>query len=123
MQSIQSKEDFMMTDDFLAQPEPQRPSDQELYDYWISTSPEFGCADPVGFARAVLARWARTTIEPASLVERVSDALMESVKDQGSMARAAILAIAAEVEYRGDKGLDLDPGETADWLRQEAGND
>lgn len=113
----------MMTDDFLAQPEPQRPSDQELYDYWISTSPEFGCADPVGFARAVLARWARTTIEPASLVERVSDALMESVKDQGSMARAAILAIAAEVERRGDKGLDLDPGETADWLRQEAGND
>ena len=30
-----------------------------------------------------------------SLVERVSDALMESVKDQRSMARAAILEIAA----------------------------
>jgi len=41
----------------LAQPEPQGPTDEELYDYWISTSPEFGCADPVGFARAVLARW------------------------------------------------------------------
>ncbi len=41
----------------LARPEPQGPTDEELYDYWISTSPEFGCADPVGYARAVLARW------------------------------------------------------------------
>jgi hypothetical protein len=48
----------------LAQPEPQGPTDEELYDYWISTSPEFGCADPVGFARAVLARWSRPAIEP-----------------------------------------------------------
>ena len=43
-----------------------KPTDQELYDYWISTSPEFGCADPVGFARAVLIRWgtpANTTRE------------------------------------------------------------
>jgi hypothetical protein len=48
----------------LAQPEPQGPSNQELYDYWISTSPEFGCADPVGFARAVLTRWGRPAIEP-----------------------------------------------------------
>ena len=43
----------------LAQPEPQGLTDEDLYDYWISTSPEFGCADPVGFARAVLARWGR----------------------------------------------------------------
>jgi hypothetical protein len=28
--------------------------------------------------------------------------------------------IADEVERRGEKGLDLDPGETADWLRVEA---
>jgi hypothetical protein len=28
--------------------------------------------------------------------------------------------IADEVERRGDKKLDLDPGETADWLRAEA---
>jgi hypothetical protein len=35
-------------------------------------------------------------------------------------ARAAIRVIADEVERRGDKGLDLDPGETADWLRREA---
>ncbi len=48
----------------LAQPEPQGPTDEELYDYWISTSPELGCADPVGFARAVLARWGRPAVEP-----------------------------------------------------------
>ena len=29
-------------------------------------------------------------------------------------------ALADVVEWRGDKGLDLDPGETADWLRAEA---
>jgi hypothetical protein len=28
--------------------------------------------------------------------------------------------IADEVERRGDRGLDIDPGETADWLRWEA---
>jgi hypothetical protein len=28
--------------------------------------------------------------------------------------------IADEVERRGDKNLDIDPGETADWLRVEA---
>ena len=28
--------------------------------------------------------------------------------------------IADEIERRGEKGLDLDPGETADWLRAEA---
>jgi hypothetical protein len=41
----------------LATPPPKPPADEELYDYWISTSPQFGCADPVGFARAVLERW------------------------------------------------------------------
>jgi hypothetical protein len=55
----------------LAQPEPQGPTDQELYDYWISTSPEFGCADPVGFARAALARWGRPAIEPVPVNERL----------------------------------------------------
>jgi hypothetical protein len=48
----------------LTQPAPQEPTDEELYDYWISTSPEFGCADPVGFARAILARWGRPASEP-----------------------------------------------------------
>jgi hypothetical protein len=33
---------------------------------------------------------------------------------------AMLLAIADEVERRGDLGLDLDPGETSDWLREEA---
>jgi len=41
----------------LAATPPEPPTDEELYDYWISTSPQFGCADPVGFARAVLERW------------------------------------------------------------------
>jgi len=40
-------------------PGPDPPKDEDLYDYWISTSPQFGCADPVGFARAVLERWGR----------------------------------------------------------------
>ena len=41
----------------LATPPPEPPTDDELYEYWISTSPQFGCADPVGFARAALERW------------------------------------------------------------------
>ena len=41
----------------LATPPPEPPTDEELYEYWISTSPQFGCADPVGFAHAVLERW------------------------------------------------------------------
>ena len=49
--------EFLKQNTQLPQPEPQGLTDEELYDYWISTSPEFGCADPVGFARAVLARW------------------------------------------------------------------
>lgn len=28
--------------------------------------------------------------------------------------------LADEIENRGQRGCDLDPGETADWLRQEA---
>lgn len=33
---------------------------------------------------------------------------------------AVIRALADIIEQRGAKGLDLDPGETADWLRAEA---
>jgi hypothetical protein len=33
--------------------------------------------------------------------------------------RAMILMIADKIEHRGEKSLDLDPGETADWLRCE----
>ena len=43
----------------LATAPPEPPTDEELYEYWISTSPQFGCADPVGFARAVLERWGK----------------------------------------------------------------
>ena len=32
---------------------------------------------------------------------------------------AALLSLADEIENRGAKGDDLDPGETADWLRAE----
>jgi hypothetical protein len=32
---------------------------------------------------------------------------------------AALLALADEIESRGAKGDDIDPGETADWLRAE----
>lgn len=34
--------------------------------------------------------------------------------------KSILQIIADEVEERGDKHLDLDPGETSDWLRQEA---
>lgn len=33
---------------------------------------------------------------------------------------AVLERIADEIEERGEKGLDLTPGETADWLREEA---
>lgn len=53
----------------------------------------------------------------SSLVERVQRTLGHSFPYD---AREAIRVIADEVEHRGEKGLDLDPGETADWLRREA---
>jgi hypothetical protein len=57
-----------------------------------------------------------------SLVARVQAAIHDVEFPHGNdEARAAIRIIADEVEHRGDKGLDLDPGETADWLRQEIG--
>ena len=40
-----------------------QPSDEELYDYWLSTSPELGC-DAVRFALAVLARWGNPAPAP-----------------------------------------------------------
>ncbi len=65
----------------------------------------------------------------SSLVERVNEAIMRDIEQaigetipklDGTEARAAIRVIADEIEHRGDKGLDLDPGETADWLRRAA---
>lgn len=53
------------------------PSDQELYDYWIATSPELGCADPVGFARAVLARWGRPATPPAPVEGEVGKLVVD----------------------------------------------
>jgi len=60
----------------LAQPEPQGPSGDEIYklaldgDFLIDIGDGFSCAvqDEVGFARAVLARFGRPTIEPVAEV-------------------------------------------------------
>lgn len=37
-----------------------------------------------------------------------------------SQARVLLQELADRIEHRGDKQLDLDPGETAEWLRNEA---
>lgn len=37
-----------------------------------------------------------------------------------SQAQVLLQELADRIERRGDKQLDLDPGETADWLRAEA---
>lgn len=44
----------------------------------------------------------------------------EEAINWASEARAAIGIIADEIERRGEKGLDLDPIETAEWLRSKA---
>ncbi len=48
----------------LAQPEPQGPTDGELYDLWDQEGPEADFQECRRFARAVLARWGRPAIEP-----------------------------------------------------------
>jgi hypothetical protein len=48
----------------LAQPEPQRPTDEELYDLWDQEGSEADFQECRRFARAVLARWGRPAIEP-----------------------------------------------------------
>jgi hypothetical protein len=67
----------------LAQPEPQGPTDAELNNLankaWISVDvlKEYdlieNAFDCCGFARAVLARWGRPTIEPVPGVEGADD--------------------------------------------------
>ena len=61
--------------DFLAQPDPQVPTDEDLNTmlyYEFTTSTGHGeRSDPIGFARAVLARWGRLSINPVSLSERL----------------------------------------------------
>ena len=37
-----------------------------------------------------------------------------------SQAKVLLQELADRIEHRGDKQLDLDPGETAEWLRNEA---
>jgi hypothetical protein len=48
----------------LAQPEPQGPTDEELYDLWDQEGPEADFQECRRFARAALARWGRPNIEP-----------------------------------------------------------
>jgi hypothetical protein len=48
----------------LAQPEPQGPTDEELYDLWDQEGPEADFQECRRFARAVLAKWGRPAIEP-----------------------------------------------------------
>jgi hypothetical protein len=60
---------------YLAQPEPEGPTDEELQTllyYEFTTSTGHGeRSDPIGFARAVLARWGRPSIEPVPVSERL----------------------------------------------------
>jgi hypothetical protein len=48
----------------LAQPEPQGPTDEELYDLWDQEGPEADFQECRRFALAALARWGRHAIEP-----------------------------------------------------------
>jgi hypothetical protein len=51
----------------LAQPEPQAPTDEELWDLYQDLGSYFS---PTEFARTVLARWGRPAIEPVPVSER-----------------------------------------------------
>jgi len=52
----------------LAQPEPQGPTDEELWDLYQDLGSYFS---PTEFARTVLARWGRPAIEPVPVSERL----------------------------------------------------
>jgi len=53
-------------------PEPEGPTDEELYQFWES-HPELGltCDEPVKLLRAGLTRFARPTIKPVPVAERL----------------------------------------------------
>lgn len=68
-------------------------------------------------------RAAKPPTPVTGLVERVAGTIINGVACdhiEERTARTLLLVIADEVERRGDQGLDLDPGETSDWLRREA---
>jgi hypothetical protein len=75
----------------LAQPEPQGPTDEEIYklaldgDFLIDVGDGFSCMvqDEVEFARAVLARWGRPAIEPVPVSEGMPGP--EDVNDDGEV--------------------------------------
>lgn len=55
-----------------------------------------------------------------TLLQRVHSCIVGEPECGHMQARAVIREIADAVEQRGVSGEDLDPGETADWLRAEA---
>jgi hypothetical protein len=62
-----------------AQPEPQGPTDRELWDLYQDLGRDFS---PTEFARTVLTRWGRAAIEPVPVAERLPGP--EELDDQGT---------------------------------------
>ena len=52
----------------LAQPEPQGPTDEELWSMYQEEARDFS---PTAYARAILQRWGRPAIEPVPVGERL----------------------------------------------------
>jgi hypothetical protein len=50
----------------------------------------------------------------------LADAVSKYSNDECLLYETILSRIADKVEARGQKGLDLDPGETSDWLREQA---
>lgn len=93
--------------------------------WWPIPAPQSGLPWPTRATDgpAVLAE----SMEPASVTAEATEPLWvrafmasDSTGTPRDAFAAKLRTIAAEVERRGDLGLDLDPGETADWLRAEA---
>jgi hypothetical protein len=58
----------------LARPEPQGPTAVEIRNMWLF------CNNPGVFARALLARWGRSTPKPISASERLPEPLAREVE-------------------------------------------
>ena len=58
----------------LAQPVPEGPTDEELYQFWLNHDlwdDDIGPGDVAAIARAALARWGRPAVEPVPVSERL----------------------------------------------------
>ena len=62
----------------LAQPEPEKPSDEDLWELYDDKLGQFGFAEDWpwirNYARAVLARWGRPTPQPVPVIDRLPSA-------------------------------------------------